>query len=154
MSDIATESSREAEWPNATYLLVKTIRCNPLCSCLAEIYYFIHTQKLEWHDAVAHCSNSGRRQAQVRSQDEYDHVMRLLLELELDRLWLGGDDLTTEGEWLWQPLNGDVSDPVDLNGFWQSGRPAPDNSRNCLQFSTDGFTDKSCGLRRYVVCVN
>ena len=86
---------------------------------------------------------------EVRTQEDYDKAILLLEEVNRD-FWLGGSDLATDGDWLWNSLN----DPVNMTQFWINGQPVNDANRNCIKIRSDGFYNGNCEFPNSVVCEN
>lgn len=68
-----------------------------------------------------------------------------------DGIWIDGNDIKKEGEWIWS-YNGE---PINLK-FWQNGEPNGKRSENCLMISKYGnkwnWNDAPCKNSYYFVC--
>ena len=84
-----------------------------------------------------------------RTQQQYDEMLRLRNEQGI-KVWLGGNDIDVEGEWVW---DSDGSS-VDLSRFWRGGEPNDAAQReDCMQMFYDtGFGDFPCFFSQPFAC--
>ena len=100
-----------------------------------------------------HCSDNGGRLPEVRTQEDYDKALRLRDEIGSD-IWLGANDMHTEGRWVWSSLNTADADLVNMTQFWEPGKPSSFTSRNCVIVTGVGFVDLPCNWSRGIICEN
>jgi hypothetical protein len=104
---------------------------------------------LEWDDAQEYCANQGGHLVTIDDADENAFVLSTSQGIESGNVWLGGNDLVTEGTWMWD----DGSDLVYDN--WNSGEPNDSGSNeDCMEMrSGDGlWNDAVCTRVRTFVC--
>lgn len=94
------------------------------------ISYELVKEPLSWLDAVSCAIERGGILAEIESQEEQDTIFSIISSLPLNigetnagdgggasYIWLGANDITTEGKWVW---NGDNDD--QYAHFWQGKR--------------------------------
>jgi len=71
------------------------------------------------------------------------------------KFWVGGNDLVTEGQWMWAKTHTRIIDTGYQN--WDSGQP--DNSdgsgENCMELSKSShwrWNDETCEHEKYFIC--
>ena len=89
---------------------------------------------------------NGRRLAEARSQEQFDAISRFARQ-QIE-FWLGGNDITLEGEWQWTSDNS----PINLSRFFNRGEPNGGTRENCLSFYTAGMIDQACNVGRPFLC--
>ncbi|XP_070815514.1 type-2 ice-structuring protein-like [Chaetodon trifascialis] len=104
---------------------------------------------MSWAHAEKHCLNLGGNLASVHSFQEYNVIQSMILDetQEYPNTWLGGNDATQEGVWLWSD-----GTPFDFN-YWSVGQP--DDSGYCLVMNYGDlkkFDDQPCRGRKPFVC--
>ena len=62
--------------------------------------------------------------------------------------WLGGNDIQTEGNWVWESNE----EEINLNVFWMNGKPTNSNADNCLAMTSGGMFDFGCTRDLRLVC--
>ncbi|KAJ7991860.1 hypothetical protein DPEC_G00288240 [Dallia pectoralis] len=120
--------------------------------------YFFSTDSLNWTQSRDHCVSMGGHLVIINSRKEQSFLMSWS-----EDLWIGLNDLKTEGQWFWVD-----NEPLGQNGMnfwikWGKTSKEPDNSKakdssgeNCAaqhyyeQFS--GWVDVSCGELHAFVC--
>ena len=103
-----------------------------------------------WSDASAACLAAGLQLATVQSASEN---ALLLTAAAGNRVWIGGTDAASEGEWKWSS----TGTPLSYTN-WYSGQP--DNwggNEDCLEFnwkasSPGKWNDGPCSVKRKYVC--
>ncbi|KAJ7991858.1 hypothetical protein DPEC_G00288220 [Dallia pectoralis] len=120
--------------------------------------YFFSTDLLNWTQSRDHCVSMDGHLVIINSQEEQSFLMSWS-----EDLWIGLNDLKTEGQWFWVD-----NEPLGQNGMnfwieWDKTSKEPDNSKakdpsgeNCaalhyyVQFP--GWVDVSCGELHAFVC--
>ena len=90
----------------------------------------------------------------IRFQDEF-LTAQMFGEIEAP-FWLGASDIQSEGNWLWDPNQEEVS----LSEYWEDRRPSNSNRYNCLgmlHFTVSGtlvsgMFDAACTMLYRSVC--
>merc|ERR1719500_1052442 len=119
-------------------------RCGSGWSAFGSHCYRLFEDELEWQDAEKHCRSVGGTLVSIHSQAEDNFIGGLSSE----RIWLGGNDITSEGAWTW-------SDGSAWNyNNWNSGEPNDAGGEDCAEkTSTTTWNDIPCtGHPRKFVC--
>jgi hypothetical protein len=107
-------------------------------------------------DATEFAKNSGGYVLTVTSAQEQDFLGKVLVELKIPKVWMGGSDLEEEGVWKWSGgpeanlvfwrTNPTTEADHGVMGYtlWFSGEPNNMDSENCGQIFPDGWNDASC----------
>jgi len=109
------------------------------------------SQSKNWADANDYCSTTyGTTLATVRDAAEMDAVESLFSSIG-GNLWIGLNDLSSEGTWVW--VSGwDCEGDCDLD-WWHSGEPNNSGDEDCAEvWTTYSTNDMSCSASRYFVC--
>jgi len=95
----------------------------------------------------------------VSSEMENTFIAQTAFGAGVSFLWLGGDDLTTEGSWHWQDGtlfwtgSSSGSAPVGAYTSWYIGFPGTGTNSDCLEMRDDGtWDDKQCSQGKRYVC--
>ncbi len=112
-------------------------------------YMLFRVQAHTWQDAKPFCEGMGAHLATVSSTEENALMAGLL---GFDIAWIGGDDLATEGTFVW-----DDGEPFTFTN-WADQQPnngGPAGDEDCLSFN--GFVggqwdDFTCANTEYVFC--
>ena len=103
-------------------------------------------ERLEnWATAAAICRALDAYLAEPRTKEENDFVKQLS-----PNVWLGGQDLVTEGKWFW----GHSGAPVKGFTGWANGEPNNAGGENCMSYSLyfNGWNDVPCNIELHFVC--
>ena len=111
-------------------------------------YKYFETQK-SWSDAKTYCQNLGSYLVTVHSQAENQFAFSLLPESRETRIWMGGNDVATNGVWIWED-----GKPWGVYTAWISGEPNGGNSESCLEIvkTNRGWNDAPCSNTKPSVC--
>merc|ERR1719500_2348936 len=118
--------------------------CGSGWSAFGSHCYRLFEDELEWQDAETHCRSVGGTLVSIHSQAEDDFIGGLSSE----RIWLGGNDITSEGAWTW-------SDGSAWNyNNWHSGEPNDVGGGDCAEkYKENTWNDHSCtGHPKKFVC--
>lgn len=93
--------------------------------------YSIVFENLNWESAAAYASERDGYLTEINSKEEQDTIQQVLLTLtnyydqttasdggDYTHFWIGANDLSDEGAWVWDGNN----DNVDVNQFWQGAQ--------------------------------
>ena len=86
--------------------------------------FAFYSEQLTWHAARKKCAEMGGRLAEVRSEEENEFLVKMLMGKVPDGFWLGATDEVQEGRWLWSDgspvtyVNWDADQP---NNFGDGG---------------------------------
>ena len=111
--------------------------------------YKFFGEKLTWFDAQARCEKEGSHLASVHSGDENQFLGTFQ---DSSGWWIGGNDLDTEGTWVW--TDGTEWDYQN----WSPGQPSTSYSNSdehCLEFWASTFwNDVPCNnfQRGAIIC--
>ena len=88
-------------------------------------YKFVQIKKT-WSEAKTHCESLGSYLVTTHSLDESEFVFSLM-SASGSNMWIGGNDITKEGAWVWE--DGEIWD-----GFtaWNAGEPNGGVSEQCI----------------------
>ncbi|XP_060579261.1 low affinity immunoglobulin epsilon Fc receptor-like [Ruditapes philippinarum] len=100
-----------------------------------------------WIDAKVVCELDGAYLAEIGDEKENTFIHGLVTDNK--GIWIGGTDLSTEGEWIWINSHSDMT--------YTKWRPTePNNSghdENCLEMDTHGlWNDRPCHYIQKYVC--
>ena len=84
---------------------------------------------------------------EIHTQDEYETALRLRKNV-LGGLLLVGNDMETEGEWVWNSNE----TMVNINEFWKKWCPRISRTKNCLALSKHGMWDTDCAYTKSSFC--
>ncbi len=109
-------------------------------------------------DADASCTTLDMHLVKIDSAEENDFVASNMFGTNLNFIWLGGDDIATEGSWLWRDDalfwtgTSSGSAPTGVYTNWYPGYPGGNNT-DCLEMRDDGtWDDKQCTQGKRYVC--
>ena len=104
-----------------------------------------------WHAAQEACRalDPAANLASVNSKSEEDFLATLFLRD--DYFWMGGSDVTTEGQWAWSD-----GSPFSYTN-WYEGQGSGGRTENCLSShlfygTVDGWYDDPCSFHNNYVC--
>lgn len=105
--------------------------------------YMYFAATVPWDIALASCASLGGHLAVSTAQAE-NNVLAALGPAAAEDVWMGGDDLATEGVWVWI-----TSEPMTYT-YWRDGEPnnADDGGENCMVMEVDNlgtWDDRNCG---------
>ncbi|XP_060553568.1 L-selectin-like [Ruditapes philippinarum] len=125
----------------------------------SRIGYRLIQQRLNWKNAKAKCSELGGSLVSIKSLQQHDFIVRILsgfygVDTDL-RLWIGGNDMATEGTFLWEDGTAFPDTPDATK--WGPGEPSNQYSReHCVQlYNEDGewyWNDDWCVFELSSVC--
>jgi hypothetical protein len=112
-----------------------------------------------WDTAQAACVAQGMHLVKVDSAAENTFIGATAFGVGTDFVWLGGDDLTTEGSWHWPDgtlfwTGADTgSAPPGIFTNWYAGYPRAGGNTDCLEMRDDyTWDDKQCTQGKRYVC--
>ena len=133
---------------------------------LGSCYWFEKEHKENWTSALSSCAALNAQLLKIESESE-DTFIKAELALQISnpdqneiRVWMAGNDLDKENEWVWAEINGEVLD-FAIGGvvdFTDWGPKQPDNWRgqqHCLTFlwrHNYVWDDETCSYLCYYVC--
>lgn len=133
--------------------------CPPDPACTTQFFnnfeYFFCPGPLDWDQANMACKNAGYELARI---DAVDEEAFLKTHLAGASSWVGGTDVASDGEWVWEfggsqfwsQTSGSSPGPY-VN--WQSGQPDGASTENCLRLPTaGGWDDADCSAGEPFVC--
>ncbi|VDI33531.1 Hypothetical predicted protein [Mytilus galloprovincialis] len=112
-------------------------------------YMFVY-KKVTWNIAKIDCQQKGGYLAKVESGAENSWLISVMK----DEVWIGLNDIQSEGQWKW------ISDNTGISfSYWPSNQPSSKRRENCVQYCKErcgmksyGWNDESCGSRMGYVC--
>ena len=111
-------------------------------------YAYISDAKT-WSEAQTVCKALGGYLAEIQSKAENDYIAKIMSE-HGGSVWLGANDLITEGKWFWATSGKPVSDFTS----WQPREP--NNARgveDCMDFTSNfQWNDKECDKHLRFIC--
>ena len=119
-------TGEECDDDNTDNLDSCSANCRSSADCLAEgVYdgrsYMLCRDLLSWQQAVEDCGTRGMQLVTIRDQAENDFVFDLARShIDSGAIWLGANDMDTEGEWKWVD---DDDDTVSFTCAAQSPYP-------------------------------
>ena len=117
----------------------------------SETTYVLVRVPMNWHDAKQSCSDMGGHLMEVRNNEEYQRA-RLFAKENGSPVWLGGNDLQEEANWVWDS-NGEQISLTQFTQFWYKGRPYPNGPLvNCGLITGSRMFDWYCAELLSSVC--
>ncbi|XP_052078292.1 CD209 antigen-like protein C [Mytilus californianus] len=110
----------------------------------------ISTLSLSWNLAKDSCRSMDGRLAEQITEGKHAFIQQLDVEIHgtaIDWLWLGGTDMDSEGNWIWN----DSKKTLNLT-FWRPGEPNDAGSEDCLATHTGVWNDIPCTAEKQFVC--
>lgn len=105
-------------------------------------------------EANTRCNQSSLYLLEINSAEENSWVRRTATDLGIGSLWLGGRDISVEGEWRWVNTKQFWQGPAAPSGTpvagrysnWSTGQPNNNGgSQHCARMASDGFwEDTNC----------
>ena len=112
-------------------------------------YCYKHVQDLKtWDNAKTDCVAAGSYLVTIHSEEEQDFVSSII-PVNVD-VWMGGNDLATEGDWVWED-----GKPWGVYTKWRPGEPNnyQDNEDCLLMVEREKtWNDKECSAQQSSVC--
>ena len=112
--------------------------------------YFFSKTKMNWAAARDDCLRRGAYLVEVESKEEDDFLRGILLtEGEINH-WMGGNDLSKEGQWVWQQSN----KPLTYTN-WLAGEPSNlHGGEDCLMYfrALGSWNDARCINVHLYIC--
>jgi hypothetical protein len=136
-----------------------TVPPEPGCSLFTEDgknYWFCETSR-SWQTAQNNCELAGMNLAQIIDSTENGFIR----EHVADDAWIGGNDIGTEGTWIWRATGqqfwqGNAAGTAFMDRYsnWSFGEPGTDSSRDCVRMSdlTGRWSDQVCSGSNPYVC--
>lgn len=123
------------------------IRFKGTCQC-----YKVFNETKTWVEAEFFCrqllSTSTTYLVKITSEAENHFIHSHLLKNASEIFWIGGNDLNTEGTWLWV----EDSSPVEYDN-WASGQPSNETNSDCMAIKGDGnWADENCNNTYSFIC--
>ncbi|KAK6192624.1 hypothetical protein SNE40_004066 [Patella caerulea] len=109
----------------------------------------IYNTKKNWTGANDTCQQDGGQLLVMGTNVFYIKLYALetiKLAIPYTEYWIGGNDLTTEGEFTWIDGTGVITEG------WKPGQPNGNEVANCLQFHDLKFNDNACDVARRFLC--
>jgi hypothetical protein len=136
------------------------VTCPPTCRGIA--YggngYMVCDAEPAYADAAASCTTLGMHLVKIDSSEENAFIASTMFGTNLNFIWLGGDDIATEGTWNWNDGslfwtgNTSGSAPPGIYTNWYPGYPGGNNA-DCLEMRDDAtWDDKQCSQGKRYVC--
>ena len=108
-----------------------------------------------WGDAQTICRALGGYLAEIKTEDQNLLVEGIMFEHPGRDIWLGGNDLVSEGKWYWATSDTEVSS----SGFTYWGPNEPSNggsltAENCMEFKEVNrrWNDVNCEYKLPFIC--
>lgn len=145
--------------PDAGPIDAQGLACPGDCARLGDAELCLCEENLDWNAARAACAADDLVLARVDDQASSDIVRGESERLDFP-IWLGGTDVTNEGEWRWEK-GGDIfwiglADGAPPAGMFADFSPTEPNNdggaENCLVVVSSGWNDVPCGVARPYVC--
>ena len=120
--------------------------------------YEVHYQPRSWVDAEAECTSTGMHLAWVTSEEEQRALSSFIQLSDVGMaVWLGGNDMSTEGVWTWVGDGGSFPpspDPTHTYSAWKAGEPNDAGiGEHCLSASATSWNDAPCSRPRPFICM-
>ncbi len=124
------------------------------CACVGKTFlgrtYTFCNDYRTWTDARTFCVNQGGHLAAIRSAQLNTFLVNESGAIDSAHYWwVGGNDITTEGQWTWA---GGVAWTYTN---WQGGEPNNVNNEDCLQlwrFTGGTWNDGNCSQAHHYIC--
>ena len=114
----------------------------------ADERFLVVDQEASWWNAKEKCSQQNGYLLEVKTQEDHDRARKFRIDIDKD-IWLGGNDINQEGNWIWDS----EGDQMDMGRFWDDGEPNGDDGNDCLVIKKEGrFRSNECSKEHYFVC--
>jgi len=112
-------------------------------------YVYVELQE-NWIEAQEYCKVLGAHLVEPKNLQENMFVKGLMLDHAMSHTWLGGEDLTQEGKWMWSSTNTPVEEYTD----WSPHEPNNLHQEDCMEIrSSDGkWNDSRCDSKYAFIC--
>lgn len=98
----------------------------------AASWYTVSLTAMNWHDANSFAQTMGGHLASVTDLAETDFVVQFLGRIGVSSVWIGLNDLASEGAYVWT-----TGEPATFMN-WSSGEPNDQFNEDAVQFLSDG----------------
>ena len=108
---------------------------------------YVNTKR-NWSAAEYFCQSKGGHLASVSSNHHWNRLRDFIADNDLGTkwIWIGGNDKTEEGKWIW-------SDGTQWSvEHWGSNQPNGKTFENCLLTWKNDWIDDSCHAMNYFIC--
>ena len=105
---------------------------------------------MSWPLAQAACVAMGAHLAEPLSMQENIFIKGLVIEHGVSGVWLGAEDMASEGHWYWSKSGASVADFTD----WAPGEPNDDHDQDCMWYkaSVHQWDDAQCDTEIPFIC--
>ncbi|XP_072177053.1 C-type lectin 37Db-like [Diadema setosum] len=119
-------------------------------------YMYSNGSLLSWFDARDKCIEHGGHLIALDAKDELETVKEFIrttysfMPTDILFVWLGLNDIESEGNYTWTYFGGTVS---VSNPLWFPGQPDNNlDNENCIEFYLFGINDNICDLQNNFIC--
>jgi hypothetical protein len=116
------------------------------------VVYKLFNQYMDWYEARDYCTtiHPDASIASVYTADEATLVHSLGAGASA---WLGGNDISREGTWVWAVGNDGVNEDSISYSRWWYGEPNNAGNEDCMEKYTTGYwNDIPCNRDKIVIC--
>ncbi|XP_033754897.1 ladderlectin-like isoform X2 [Pecten maximus] len=121
------------------------------CDIVGDSCIKLLSAQLPWAAASAECASEGATLLNIDSNSEQLAIQQFMADQGLDNIWMGINDVTSEGDWRTE----DGTNPVGYNNF-NGGQPDNYNGNQDCAVVRQSFgyrwDDEECILPVYTVC--
>ncbi|XP_071807825.1 C-type lectin domain family 4 member M-like [Asterias amurensis] len=121
--------------------------CPPTWSQWQDKCYKMHGADVTWEEGKQICVALGGVMVVPRFEGEVQHLINMC---SCSWLWIGCNDIQTEGTWVC--LDGEGTNDVQ-DKIWAEGEPNNDGgNEDCAEGWAAGWNDIPCDIRRSLIC--
>ncbi|XP_071097508.1 C-type lectin BfL-1-like [Haliotis cracherodii] len=131
-----------------------TVMCPPDWESGTFMCYKVVLLKVNWINALMHCGAMRAHLVDINSRGEQMELERLLRTkhtgLKTERLWIGGSDLSSRGQWQWMTARQNMS----FTHWYQHTQPPVNRGLNCalLMGATSLWGASDCTALHPFIC--
>ncbi len=138
--------------PTIVPTAVPSIYCPPGFALIAGTgycYKYVSTL-LNWFDAERNCNILGGHLTSITSSSQASYIHQYLLSLGATDVWIGGNDISMEGNFTW------IDGSHWVYGNWWSGEPGYYDTEHCIStvqsWGTFAWSDSPCSSTKASLC--
>ncbi|KAH9504355.1 hypothetical protein Btru_063404 [Bulinus truncatus] len=113
---------------------------------------FVVNYEVSFADAQKECSNKQGQLLTIKSIYKKQKLLKILKDLNLWNIWIGLNDIQTEGVYIWS--DGTVATATEMTMLFFANQPDNINNDDCvlLNLEYNGAEDTLCTFKKQLIC--